>query len=192
MKKILFDFLPLVLFFAVYKFTGSIFSATAVLIPTTLIQVLYIWFRKGTIETMYLIILGLVIVLGGATILFHDITFIQWKPTIVSWVFATIFLGSELIGAKNFLERLSGRELEVPKRIWKRLNLAWAIFFIVIGFLNLYIAFGGRYTEEQWVNFKIFGILGLTILFVVLQSFYLVRHMSPVVQEDSDSGSKVG
>ena len=98
MQKLLFDFLPIVIFFAVYKYTGSIITATAVLIPATIIQIGYLWFKKGKVEMMYLVILGLVVVLGGATVLFNNIVFIQWKPTVVNWVFATLFLGSEFIG----------------------------------------------------------------------------------------------
>lgn len=178
MKKLLFDFFPIAIFFAVYKYTNDIVMATAVLIPATCIQVLYAYWRTRKVEKMYLITLFLVVLLGGATVILQDKVFIQWKPTVVNWLFAVGFLGSEFIGSKNILERMMGSQIELPKPIWSRLNYLWIGFFILAGLINIYVAFSGHFTEEQWVDFKLFGMLGLTIVFVVLQGLYLARHIT--------------
>lgn len=178
MKKLLFDFFPIAIFFAVYKYTDNIITATAALIPATLFQVLYAYWRTRKIEKMYLVTLVLVVVLGGATVLLQDKVFIQWKPTIVNWLFAVAFLGSEFIGEKNILERMMGTQIELPKPIWRKLNLLWISFFLLAGLANIYVAFSGQFTEDQWVDFKLFGMLGLTLVFVVLQGLYLARHLN--------------
>lgn len=178
MKKLFFDFLPVIIFFGVYKFTGSIVTATAVLIPTTILQIGIVWWKKRKVETVHLVTLVMVIILGGATVLSDNIVFIQWKPTVVYWIFATVFLGSEFIGSKNLIERMSGKQLTLPKIIWSRLNYAWIVFFILLGFVNIFVAFSGRFSEEAWVNFKLFGMLGLLFVFIILQSIYLSRHVS--------------
>ena len=185
MKKLLFDFFPIVLFFAVYKYTDDIILATAALIPATCLQVGWTYFRERKIEKMHVVTLVLVVVLGGATVALDNKIFIQWKPTIVNWLFAVAFLGSEFIGSKNFLQRMMEAQIELPKAIWRRLNYMWISFFIVVGFINLYVAFSGQFSEEAWVNFKLFGMLGLTLVFLVLQGLYLARHM-PSDQVPSD------
>ena len=172
--KILLDFLPVIVFFAVYKFTNDILLATAVLIPATLLQMLYSWKVQGKIEKMQLVTLVLVVLLGGATLAFQDKAFIQWKPTIVNWLFAVGFLATQFIGDKTVVERLMGSSMELPKVIWSRLNLAWVAFFIAVGIVNLYVAY--NFSEEIWVDFKLFGMLGLTILFIVLQGLYIAKH----------------
>ena len=172
--KILLDFLPVIVFFAVYKFTNDILLATAVLIPATLLQMLYSWKVQGKIERMQLVTLVLVVLLGGATLAFQDKAFIQWKPTIVNWLFAVGFLATQFIGDKTVVERLMGSSMELPKTIWSRLNLAWVAFFIAVGVVNLYVAY--NFSEEIWVDFKLFGMLGLTILFIVLQGLYIAKH----------------
>ena len=172
--KILLDFLPVIVFFAVYKFTNDILLATAVLIPATLLQMLYSWKVQGKIEKMQLVTLVLVVLLGGATLAFQDKAFIQWKPTIVNWLFAVGFLATQFIGDKTVVERLMGSSMELPKSIWSRLNLAWVAFFVVVGIVNLYVAY--TFSEEIWVDFKLFGMLGLTILFIILQGIYIAKH----------------
>ena len=172
--KILLDFLPVIVFFAVYKFTNDILLATAVLIPATLLQMLYSWRVQGKIEKMQLVTLVLVVLLGGATLAFQDKAFIQWKPTIVNWLFAVGFLATQFIGDKTVVERLMGSSMELPKAIWSRLNLAWVAFFIAVGIVNLYVAY--NFSEEIWVDFKLFGMLGLTILFIILQGLYIAKH----------------
>ena len=172
--KILLDFLPVIVFFAVYKFTNDILLATAVLIPATLLQMLYSWKVQGKIEKMQLVTLALVVLLGGATLAFQDKAFIQWKPTIVNWLFAIGFLATQFIGDKTVVERLMGSSMDLPKAVWSRLNLAWVVFFVVVGIVNLYVAY--NFSEEIWVDFKLFGMLGLTILFIILQGLYIAKH----------------
>ena len=181
--KLLFDFLPIAIFFAVYKYTGEIIIATAVLIPATIIQVGYTWIRTHKIEKMQLVTLGLVIVLGGATVLFQDKTFIQWKPTVVNWLFGIAFLGSQYIGAKPLVQRMMEGNIELPDPIWNRLSWAWVVFFMLMGVLNIAVAY--TMSEEAWVNFKLFGMLGLTLVFIVLQGIYLTKHLKEPSGENS-------
>jgi len=179
--KILLDFLPVIVFFAVYKYTNDILIATAVLIPATVLQMLYSWKVQRKIETMQLVTLGLVILLGGATLLFQDKAFIQWKPTVVNWLFALGFLGTQFIGNKTVVERLMGSSIEMEQRIWRKLNLVWVIFFVVLGIINIYVAYS--FSEEAWVNFKLFGMLGLTLVFIIAQGIYISRHAKEPEQE---------
>lgn len=182
--KLLFDFFPIAIFFGVYKYTGDMIMATAVLIPATIIQMLVTWMRTHKIEKMQLVTLVLVIVFGGATVLLKNPTFIQWKPTVVNWLFALAFLGSQFIGAKTLVQRMMENAVELPTPIWVRLNLAWVVFFIAMGGLNLFVAF--TMSEEAWVNFKLFGMLGLTLVFIILQGIYLSKHMPEATPEESD------
>lgn len=173
--KLLFDFLPILIFFGVYKYSGDLILATAVLIPATILQVAYTWFKHKTVEKMHVVSLVLVILLGGATVLMGDGDFIKWKPTIVNGLFALAFLGSQFIGEKNFIQRMMGDKLELPHKVWRTLNLAWVGFFLVSGIANLVVAF--QFSEEVWVNFKLFGLLGMTIVFVIIQGIYLSSHL---------------
>ncbi|MFZ1640186.1 MAG: septation protein A [Candidatus Contendobacter sp.] len=172
--KLLFDFLPILLFFIAYKL-ADIYVATGVLIVATLAQVGWIWLRQRQIEKMPLFTAALVLVLGGATLILHDPVFVKWKPTVVNWLFAVVFLGSRFIGRKTLPERMMGGQLELPPAVWVKLTLAWAIFFLVMGAANLYVAF--TFSENTWVNFKLFGLLGLTLVFVLAQAFYMSRHL---------------
>ncbi len=181
--KLLLDFLPIIIFFGVYKYTGDIILATAVLIPATLLQMLYTWLKEHKIEKMQLVTLIMVILLGGATVAFQDKTFIQWKPTIVNWLFAAAFLGSQFIGSKTILERIMSSNIELPSPVWRTLNIAWVAFFVFLGVINLVVAY--QFSEETWVNFKLFGMLGLTIVFIILQGLYMSRHMQDTDQENS-------
>ncbi|WP_210397600.1 septation protein A [Motiliproteus sediminis] len=183
--KLLFDFLPIAIFFAVYKYSNDIILATAVLIPVTLIQMGYTWLRTHKIEKMQLVTLVLVIVLGGATVLFQDKTFIQWKPTVVNWLFAAAFLGSQFIGSKSLVQRMMEASVTLPAPVWTRLNLAWVVFFVVMGGLNLFVAY--TMSEEVWVNFKLFGMLGLTLVFIILQGVYLSRHIQEEPQQQNSN-----
>ncbi len=149
--------------------------ATAVLIPATLIQILYTWIKEHKIEKMQLVTLVLVIVMGGATVIFQDKTFIQWKPTVVNWLFGVAFLGSQFIGTKTIIERIMSGNIELPQHAWKTLNLAWVVFFLAMGVINLAVAY--NFSEETWVNFKLFGMLGLTIVFIVLQGLYMSKYI---------------
>ncbi|MBR9827584.1 MAG: septation protein A [Oceanospirillales bacterium] len=182
--KLLLDFLPVIIFFAVYKFSGDIILATAVLIPATLAQMAYTWFKTHTIEKMQLVTLGLVVVMGGATVLLDNKAFIQWKPTVVNWLFAAAFLGSHFIGQKTIVQRLMGASIELPTRVWRQLNLCWCVFFIFMGVLNLAVVY--TLSEEAWVNFKLFGMLGCTLIFIIAQGLYISRHMPQQDQHNGD------
>ncbi|GAA0836277.1 MULTISPECIES: septation protein A [Marinomonas] len=173
--KILFDFLPILVFFVVYKLSGNIILATAVLIPASVLQVGYNWIRYKKVEKMHLVSLVLVVLLGGATVLLGDGEFIKWKPTIVNGLFAMAFLGSQFIGERNIIERMMGDKIQLPFKVWRTLNLAWVAFFLLSGAVNLYVAFS--FSEDIWVDFKLFGLLGMTIVFIILQGIYLSSHI---------------
>lgn len=195
--KLLIDFLPVVIFFIVYKLapqcialvspllngdqiaylnaTQPIILATAVLIPATALQILYTRLTTGKVEKMHLITLALVVLLGGATVVLQNKEFIMWKPTIVNWLFAAAFLGSQIFMQKSLLQRMMEANITLPQAVWNKLNYAWVSFFIVSGILNLLVAY--HFSEETWVNFKLFGLLSLTFLFIIGQSLYLYRHI---------------
>lgn len=172
--KFLTDLLPVILFFVAYKLS-DIYVATSVAIAVAALQVAWNHVRHGRVENMQWITLGLLFVFGGLTIALRDPTFIKWKPTVVNWLFALAFLGSGLFLKRNLLQRMMDHAIELPEIIWSRLNSAWVVFFILSGIVNLLVAY--NFSEEIWVNFKLFGLLGLTILFVVAQGFYLTRHL---------------
>lgn len=174
--KLLIDFLPIAIFFAVYQFTDDIVLATLVLIPATLAQVGFVRWRYKRVETMQLVTLALVVVLGGATVIFHNPAFIQWKPTVVNALFAVAFLAAPLFGGKTLIERMMGHAMSLPMTIWKRLNLAWVMFFATMALLNVYVF--KTFDEATWVNFKLFGMLGLTLAFIIAQGFYLRRYLT--------------
>lgn len=172
--KILVDFFPILLFFFAYK-AFDIYVATMVAIAATVIQVGMVWFRTRKVEPMHLITLALIVVFGGATIYFKDELFIKWKPTVVDWLFGLAFLLSQVIGGRTFVERSLGGNVQLPAPIWRRLNLAWAAFFFALGALNLFVVYS--FDTETWVNFKLFGLLGLTLAFAVGQTIYLSRYI---------------
>jgi len=172
--KLLSDFFPVLLFFAAYKLY-DIYVATAVLIVASLGQTLWHRLRYGRFENNHLITLAIVSLFGGATLLLHDELFIKWKPTVINWLFAALFLGSRWIGGKSLLERMLGDNIELPASVWARLNLAWVGFFVVMGGINLFVAF--HFDTDTWVNFKLFGMMGLTFAFIIGQSLYLARHL---------------
>lgn len=173
--KLFLDFLPVVAFFVVYKL-ADIYVATAAAIAASLAVVAYTWWRERRVEKMALVTAGLMVVLGGATLWLHDDTFVLWKPTAVNWLFAVAFLGSTFVGErKPMVRRALGAQIELPDRQWRQLNLAWVTFFAVCGALNLVVAF--HFDRDTWVNFKLFGLLGLTVLFVFAQGWWLMRHL---------------
>lgn len=178
--KILFDFFPILLFFIAFKLF-DIYVATAVAIVATVLQVGVAWFRKRKVEPMHLITLVLIVVFGGATIYFKDETFIKWKPTVVNWLFGFAFLLSQVFGERPFVERMLGSNVKLPPPIWRRLNLMWVAFFLTLGVVNLFVAYS--FDTETWVNFKLFGLLGLTLLFAVAQSIYLSRYATEPEEE---------
>lgn len=180
--KALYDFFPLLLFFAAFKIYG-IYVATGVAIAASFIQVGWSWLKHRRIETMHVVTLGVLIVFGGLTLALHDDTFIKWKPTIVNWAFSIILFGGLFFGEKTIMEKLMGKQMQLQEDIWKRVDIAWAVFFLILGALNVYVAFyyqadqPAEVRQETWVNFKVFGILGITLVFAVVQAIYLSRYM---------------
>lgn len=172
--KFLSDLFPILLFFVTYWLTRNMYLATGVAIVTTAAQVGYAWFKHRKVDTLQWISLGLIVVLGGATLLLHDKHFIMWKPTVLYWIMGGGLLISELAG-KNGLKALMGQQLELPVPAWRKLTLAWTSFFAGMGALNLFVAY--RFSEEIWVNFKLFGGLGLMVLFVIAQSLFLAKYV---------------
>ncbi|WP_298444222.1 septation protein A [uncultured Ferrimonas sp.] len=172
MKQLL-DFLPLLVFFVAYKFYG-IFAATAAIIAASAIQLglMYTLYRK--VEKMHLITFALLFVFGGATVFFQDDTFIKWKVTIVYGLFTLALLISNLMD-KPVMKAMLGKEMKLPDLIWKKVGYGWAAFFASCASANLYIAF--NLPQETWVNFKVFGLTGLTIGFTVLTFIYLFKYL---------------
>ena len=173
LMQLLFDLLPVLLFFVAYKL-ADIYVATAVLIAGVLVQTLVSWIRHRKVSPMLLTSAVLVLVFGGLTLLVHDATFIKWKPTIVNWLFAAAFLASQFMKGPTVVQRLMGEQMKLePPSLWTRLNAMWVVFFAVVGALNLYVAF--NFSEATWVNFKLFGLMGLTVVFALAQGVWLAR-----------------
>lgn len=190
--KFLFDFFPIILFFIVFNSyddqMDGVIAATKTMIAASTIQIALFWLKNRRFENMHLITLAMVVVLGGATIYFRNADFIKWKPTAVNWLFAIAFFGSEFIGKKSFLKRMMEKNISLPETIWSRLNYAWVVFFILMGTVNLYVAF--NFSLDDWVDFKTFGMLGLTFAFVILQAFYMARHVGEPEVEDNSGQPK--
>jgi intracellular septation protein len=221
--KLLFDLFPVILFFVAYKLFG-IYVATTVAIAASAVQVLWVRLRRGRTERMHLATLALLVIFGGMTLALRDPTFVMWKPTIVNWLFALVFLVSQWIGDKPLIQRMMGHAVAVPDVTWRRLNLAWAVFFVVSGLVNLYVVYVGsgfyeakqafiaasgqpdidlnqcaaqfsgtvlalceraHASESTWVDFKLFGMMGMTLVFVLAQALYLARHIR---DEDAETG----
>jgi len=179
--KLLFDLFPVVLFFIAYKMY-DIYTATAVIIVASIAQVAYFYMKHKRVEKMHVITLVLILVLGGLTLILQDENFIKWKPTIVNWGFALVFLGSHYIGQKPIVERMMGQAIALPDGIWIRLSWLWILFFIVSGITNLYVAF--NFDTDTWVDFKLFGLMGMTIVFILIQGVYISRYIQ---ESDSDA-----
>ncbi len=183
MKKILWDFFPIVLFFIVYK-QFDIYVATATLMGASALQVLTGWIATRRVEKMHMFTLILVLVLGTATLLLQDERFIKWKPSIVNWLFAVVFLGSHFIGERPIIQRMMSDHISMPDNIWFRLSLSWIVFFIISGVANIIVVF--NFDTDTWVNFKLFGMLGMTLVFVILQSIFLAKY----IQDDDNSDTE--
>ena len=177
--KLLFDFFPIIAFFVTFKLYDDpqqgILAATAVIIVATTAQVAITWFTRRKIEKMHVVTLVLVVVFGGATLAFENEMFIKWKPTVVNWLFAVAFGLSQFVGERNLVRRMMESNVELAEPIWTRLNVSWVVFFFAMGLLNLYVVY--NFDTDTWVNFKLFGLMGLTALFVIAQAVYLYRHM---------------
>lgn len=199
MKKFLFDLFPVIIFFVAYKLGDAhpeatqqilqslglpqpagvndkpgIYLATFVAIIASVMQILWVKLRGHKVETMLWVSLGIIVVFGGATLWLHDESFIKWKPTVLYWVFAATIFGAALFG-RNLIRGLMNTQLELPEVAWSRLNLSWGGFFAVMGLVNLWVAF--NYSTDAWVNFKLFGSMGLMLVFVVAQGMMLSKYM---------------
>lgn len=198
--KFLFDFFPVVLFFLVYKFFGdlppawigianqfpfmslnqnepkdAILLATLVIILATILQNVLYFAMHRRFERMHLITLGILLAFGTLTLFLKDPLFIKWKVSIINWAFAIAFIASQYIGTrKTLVERMMSQAIQTTPDVWKRVNLMWAVFFVAVGILNLIVAYG--FSENAWVDFKLFGVLGLTFVFVIAQAIYLQKH----------------
>ncbi len=179
--KFLFDFFPILLFFAAYWLHGDpeqrIYVATAVAIAATFIQIGIVWLRHRRLEKTHLLTLAIIVLFGGATLILKDEIFIKWKPTALNWLLAAAFLGSQFIGERPLVRRMMGSQISLPESIWRRLNLTWTAFFVLLGATNLYVVY--HFDTEVWVSFKLFGMMGLTFAFIIAQAFYLARHITP-------------
>jgi len=186
--KLLLDFFPLLLFFAAFKLHG-IFAATAVAMAASAVQVGWHWWKHRRVEARHIVTAVTIGVFGTLTLVLKDPTFIKWKPTLVHWAFAAGLLGTHFLGRRTAFEMLLGGDVQLPQRAWRTLNVSWAFFFLVMGALNIYVAFyyAPDLPEEQrtsiWVNFKVFWTLGLTFAFVLLQSVLLARYFTERPEE---------
>ncbi|MEY2658831.1 MAG: hypothetical protein RLZZ123_3 [Pseudomonadota bacterium] len=172
--KLLIDFFPIVLFFAAFKLF-DIYVATAVAIAGTLAQIAWLRHKNGRIEPMQWLSLGVIVVFGGATLLAHDETFIKWKPTVLYALMAAALWGGWWFARRNFIRLLMEKQLVLPDPVWRTLLHAWACFFSAMAVLNIWVAY--QFDTDTWVNFKLFGGMGLMLLFVLAQALYLGRHM---------------
>lgn len=171
--KFLFDLFPVILFFIAFKWLG-IYAATSVAIVATLLQIGWVKFKHGKVDTMLIASGVIVVVFGGATLLLHDETFIKWKPTVLYWLFASTLFLAERFWKKNIIRNMMEAQITLPDTIWCTLNHAWAGFFAMLGVLNIYVAH--HFDTASWVNFKLFGTTGLMFAFVIAQSLYLSRY----------------
>ncbi|WP_449412828.1 septation protein A [Pandoraea soli] len=172
--KFFFDLLPVILFFVAFKFAG-IYVATGIAIATTIGQVLWMWLRHRKVEPMQWVSLAIIVVFGGATMLLHDETFIKWKPTALYWLFSITLFVAELIFDKNLIRAMMEKQMALPDPLWRAVNFSWALFFLAMGALNLVIAY--HYSTDTWVNFKLFGGMGLMVVFIVVQSLWLSKYI---------------
>ena len=208
--KLLFDFLPIILFFVAFKFADAnkaaaaafatshfgfmvsggivgpeeapVLMATVVVVIATLAQVAWLLARGKKIDMILWVSLALVVIMGGLTIWLHSETFIKWKPTLLYWVMASALLIAWLGWRKNLIRTLLGEQLTLPDPIWQRLNWAWTGFFALMGALNLWVAY--HFATPTWVNFKLFGIMGMLLVFALGQGLYLSRYVSDDEKEE--------
>ncbi len=171
--KFLFDFFPVILFFIAFKL-ADIYVATAVAIAATLVQVGWLRLRRRRVEPMLWASLGIIVLFGGATLLLQDETFIKWKPTVLYWLFGAVLAGA-LLFRRNLIRAMLSGQVQLPDPVWSRLNWSWIGFFAFMGALNLYVAY--NYSTDHWVNFKLFGGMGLMLVFVLAQALVLARYI---------------
>lgn len=174
--KLLFDYFPIICFFIAYKLQG-VYVATAVTMIACVLQNIIYWFKHKRFEKLHMVTLISVLILGGFTLFLHNAIFIQWKPSIIYWIFTLILLFSQYVSKKNLLAHLLGDKIALPAKIWKQLNLSWALFFLFLGVLNVFVIY--HYSMNAWVNFKLFGTLGITLVFTIAQAIYMSRFIQP-------------
>jgi intracellular septation protein len=172
--KFLFDIFPVLLFFVAFKLY-DIYVATAVAIGATFVQIGWVWLRHRKVDTMLWVSLGVIVVFGGATLLLHDETFIKWKPTVLYWLFGAVLAVASLGFRKNLIRALMEKQMSLPDIAWSRLQASWIGFFAVMGALNLFVAY--NFSTDAWVNFKLFGGIGLMLVFVVLQALMVGKYV---------------
>ena len=174
MTKFLFDLFPVILFFVAYK-VADIYVATGVAIAATFLQIGWLWLRRRKIENMLWVSLAVIVVFGGATLLLQNETFIKWKPTVLYWLFAAVLAAAQLAFRKNLIRSMMETQVALPEPVWIRLLASWITFFAVMGAINLMVAY--NYSTDTWVNFKLFGGIGLMLVFVVLQALMISRYV---------------
>jgi intracellular septation protein len=197
--KLLFDVFPVILFFVFFKFGNlypetaeailasfhivlgetikpAIFLATLVSIFATTAQILWSKYRHGKVDAMLWVSFFVIVLFGGATLIFHNDTFIRWKPSVLYWLFSATLFGSNLLFKKNLIRSTLSSKMALPMRVWNLLNLSWGLFFAALGFVNLYVAY--NYSIETWVNFKLFGFTALMLIFIVAQSAWLAKYVT--------------
>jgi intracellular septation protein len=172
--KLFLDFFPIILFFVAFKFAG-IYVATGVAIAATILQIAWLRHSTGKVEPMQWVTLAVIVLFGGATIVLQNETFIKWKPTVLYWLMGGTLMAGQLVFRKNLLKSLMGSQLELPEPAWRVTNWSWIVFFALMGVVNLWVAF--NFDTNTWVNFKLFGGLGLMALFVIGQALYLGRYL---------------
>lgn len=182
--KFFFDLIPVILFFIGFKLY-DIFTATAIAIGATIALIIYAKIRHGVVEKMLLVNGAIISVLGGVTLLLHDKTYIMWKPTVLYWLLAAVLLIANLFFKKNFIQQMMGKMLNAPKPVWDKLNLAWVLFLVILGFVNLYVAF--NYSENAWVNFKLFGVTSIMFVFIIAQTLLLKQYLIEPADDNKES-----
>ena len=173
LKQILFDFFPVILFFIAYK-VSDIFVATGVAIAASIVQIGYMLVRRRKVSNMQWVSLVIIVIFGGATLLLKDEQFIKWKPTVLYWLAGAVFLGALAFKA-NLVKSVMGEGITLPEPVWTKLAIAWGVFFIFKGTLNLWVAHA--FSTDTWVNFKLFGGMGLMIAFVLAQAWWISRYL---------------
>ena len=195
MKQI-FELIPLILFFVVFKMDGEtlqllsfsyefdgIYSATAVLMAATAIQVVLTRLITGKVEKQLLWLFGIIVVAGSATLILRNDIFIMWKPTVFNWGLAMVLLGGLLLGKKSLLEKMLGQQLELPATAWLRLNQLWIANFLIVGSLNLYVAY--NFSQDAWVNYKLYSSIGFTVVLMIITMIIVVPHIKDKAEESN-------
>jgi intracellular septation protein len=171
--KFLFDFFPVIVFFIAFKVAG-IYAATGMAIAATVVQIGWVLARRKKVTNMQWASLAIIVIFGGATLILRDETFIKWKPTVLYWLAGASFLGA-LAFKTNFVKAVMGEGITLPEPVWTKLAVAWGVFFLFKGALNLWVAY--NFSTETWVNFKLFGSMGLILAFVIAQAIWLSKYV---------------